>query len=116
MKKIAFLAIVLFAFSTVSVFAWSSGSYATADQGGSLPIGNTSTVTVKLSKSVSMAYTSQTNGLGYSVGASHASGTKTYASSSGDSKIWAQDGLQKSIPAAPTGTASAAFGSGWTAL
>lgn len=115
MKKIAILAIVMFALSSASAFAWTSGTYAAADAGGTLTVGSTSTATVKLSKSVSLAYTSQTTGLGYSVGASHSSGTKSFASSSGDSKIWTKDGLTQSVPAAPVGTSSAAF-SGWTAL
>lgn len=113
MKKIAVLAIVLFAFSSVSAFAWTDGSYALADTNGSLVIGGTTgeTVTVKLSNKVSLAYKAETTaGLGYTVGTYHATGTKSYGSSSGDSKIFFRDATGVVPPStAPTGTGSADF-------
>lgn len=114
MKKIALLTVVFFALAVGSAFA----SFSAADAAGSLTVGSTQTTTIKLSKGVSAEYGADTtsSGLGYVVGTSHSSGTKTYASSSGDSKIWSKDGTNMATPTTvPTGTASANF-SGWTAL
>lgn len=112
MKKITLMTMLLFVVTTGSALA----SYGEGDTGGSKTIGSTSTAVVKLSKGVSIDYVSATGGLGYVVGTYHSSGTKTFASSSGDSKIWSKDGTAQSIPStAPTGTASADF-SGWTGL
>ena len=120
MKKIVWLSIVLFAISTTSAFAVTVAADATwtaADTDGSIQVGATTTgaAVVKLSKNVKINYTEQAAGLGYSVGTYHISGTKTFASSSGDSKIWTSDTTGATIPTAPTGTDSANF-SGWTAL
>lgn len=111
------MSLVLFAFSTVSAFAVitaTDGTYTAAASDGSLTIGATGAAVVKLSKNVKLSYKKQTTGLGYSVATYHTSGTKSYASSSGDSKIWAKDG-EVVQPAAPSGTASADF-TGWTPL
>lgn len=115
MKKIALFAALLLVFSSGAAFAWSSGTYDAGDTAGTVTVGSTSTANVKVSKGVSLSYKSQTTGLGYSVATYHSSGTKTFASSSGDSKIWSQNTTAVAPPAAPSGTASAAF-SGWTAL
>lgn len=112
MKKIAFVTLILFVVSTGSALA----AFEEADTAGTLTIGSTAATDVKLSKGVALEYVSETDGLGYVVGTSHSSGTKTFASSSGDSKIWSKDGIEQSIPStAPAGTESADF-SGWTAL
>ena len=115
MKKIALLTLVLFSLSIASAFAWTDGSYDAGSADGTVTVGTTGPVAVKVSKGVSLAYNAEATGLGYAVGAYHSSGTKTFASSSGDSKIWFTDVTGESIPAAPTGTDSADF-TGWTAL
>ena len=79
---------------------------------------------VKPSKNVTVTYNASTatvpsgNGaLAYSIASYHASGSKSYGSSSGDTKIFAQDGTGSTGVASPeTAGASANFGSGWTAL
>jgi len=115
MKKMVLLVVLILAVSVVPSMA----EFLTPGQDGSLTVPASGTVTaiLKLSKNVSAEYVTETNGLGYVVGTTHSSGTKTYASSSGDSKIFSIDGIGTAIPtAAPTGTLSAAFGTGWTAL
>ena len=112
MKKIALFAVLLLLVTSGSVFA----AFESPDDSGSLTIGSTGSTTVKLSKNVKLEYGAHATGLGYVVGTYHTSGTKTYASSSGDSKIWSQDGTGVSTPSTvPEGTASADF-SGWTPL
>ena len=112
MKKIAILTALFVAISCGSAFA----TY----------VAGTVTKTgfeVQLSNKVSMDYNPQASGLGYTVASYHLSGTKTFGSSSGDSKIFWIDGVGSdatgtgapTTPDAPSGTASAAFGS-WTAL
>ena len=53
---------------------------------------------IQLSKDVYMAYDGDTtaDGLGYVIGTSHSSGTRTYGSSSGDAKIFWMDGIKAS--------------------
>lgn len=112
MKKIALLAALLLMVTNGSALA----AYAAGDDAGSLELGTTAQVTVKLSKGVELDYIEETDGLGYIVGAYHTSGTKTFASSSGDSKIWSMDGTAEALPTtAPAGTESADF-SDWTPL
>lgn len=118
MKKIALMTIFLFAVSAGSALA----AYTQADASGSLILGTTHSCTtvggtVKLSKSVLMDYVKDTNGLGYVVGAYHGSGTRSFSSSSSDSKIFYQDGTGVAIPStAPIGTATISYASPWTAL
>jgi len=79
---------------------------------------------VKPSKNVTVTYNPSTatvpsgNGaLAYSIASYHASGSKSYGSSSGDTKIFATDGTGSTGVTSPeTAGASANFGSGWTAL
>ncbi len=112
MKKIVMMTLLLFAVSAGSALA----AFEAGANDGSLALGTTGPATVKLSKNVKLDYIAETDGLGYIVGTTHTSGTKTYGSSSGDSKIWSIDGVETALPTtAPSGTASADF-SGWTAL
>ena len=116
MKKIAILSVFLFMVTVGSAFA-AVGDFPAGTAGSlTVPTG-TATVTaiVKLSNKVGLQYTKQATGLGYVVATSHTSGTRTYGSSSGDSKIYYVDTLATSGPGtAPTGTASAGFT--WTAM
>lgn len=108
MKKIAILTALFVAFSCGSALA-----------GATDYVASTITKTgfeVQLSNKVEMNYWPESVGLGYSVAAFHTSGTKTFGSSSGDSKIFWILGIDSpTLPNAPSGTASAGFGS-WTAL
>jgi len=107
-KKILLIATLLVAISAATAFATGSAS----TYGATLPTG----LPGKLSTNVNIAYVSSTDLSGYSAGTSHAKGTKTFASSSGDAAIFSYDATNQQVPDAPTGTASAAFGSGWSAL
>jgi len=76
---------------------------------------------IKPSKNVTVYYkpsttTSGTGVISYSVSAYHSSGTKSFASSSGDTKIFMADGIGSAPPTAPAAGSSAAFGTGWTAM
>jgi len=117
MKKIALLTVLLLSFSAMSALAWSAKTYDDGSTDGTVIVGGTSgeSVAVKVSKGVSLAYDAADEGLGYSVGTYHSSGTKTFASSSGDSKIWFTDVTGDTIPDAPAGTDSADFSS-WKPL
>ena len=65
-------------------------------------------LTVKPSKNVTLGVKIDANNIGYTAGTCHKSGNKTYASSSGDTKIFykeipgASAGSCSAIPAAPT--------------
>jgi hypothetical protein len=110
MKKIAILTVLLFMVTVGSSFA----AFPLGDA-GTLVVGTTVKCDLKLSNNVGLAYTAQATGLGYVVATSHSSGTRTYGSSSGDSKIYYIDELDAvSGLTAPTGTASAGFT--WTPM
>ena len=114
MKRIVTLLLALaLTVAASTAFATSKGYSDTAVSSATLTIG---TLVFKLSKNVLMAYESETNFTGYSIGAYHNKGTKTFASSSGDSKIFEAAKTGMDIPDAPVGTASANFATGWTSL
>lgn len=102
------LAIVAFA-GTV----WASQS---GDASNGLTIGtSTNTYTVKGSKGVTVTYDGAAQG--YVLGSYHTSGTQTFGSSSGDTKIFKSDGTNATLPSTiPTGSESATWGSGWAAM
>ncbi len=108
-----------------------------AAAGDNLPFGDAGTTTIgtpsmslKPSKNVTVNYRSSTvqvisggvtlNGVvAYSVTSSHATGSKSFGSSSGDTKIFMMDGTGVLPPTAPTvaGDSCADFQSpGWTAM
>ncbi len=108
MKKIAFLTAVLLVCSFGVAFA----DY----EPGPKTLGTTDSITIQLSSKVEMDYKAETTGLGYTIGAFHTSGTRTYGSSSGDAKIfWIEDISDPTLPDAPSGTASAVW-TDWSAL
>lgn len=117
MKKYIFMiAAVVFIASGVYA-ATEDGAYQAATTG--LDIGGSAgTTNVKSSKGVMIGYKADTTaGLGYVLGSYHTSGTQTYATSSGDTKIFKQDGTGAAVSgmAVPTGSNSADFSS-WTAM
>ncbi len=110
MKKLMIMAAILLLSAGISYgAAFKSGNVTLADN-------NDDSLAVQLSTNVSLAYDAATGGLGYSVSSYHSSGTRTYASSSGDAAIFWQGATGVAPPAAPSGTASAAFDSNWDAL
>lgn len=99
-----------------------SAAYATyAKVENGLDIGITLKTTIKGSKGVLVDFIGDTTttdkGQGYVLGAYHGSGTQTYATSSGDTKIYKQDATGVGVDGitVPTGSATANF-SGWTAM
>jgi hypothetical protein len=84
----------------------------------------TPSMSVKPSKNVTVIYTPSTstvpsgNGaLAYAIASFHASGSKSFGSSSGDTKIFATDGTGNTGLSSPEAAgASAGFSTGWTAL
>jgi hypothetical protein len=97
----------------------SAFAVATFTDAGTDTIG-TPSLGVKPSKNVKVLYeaSSTTSGTGvitYSVSAYHTSGTKTFGSSSGDTKIFMIDGIGSAPAGAPAAGASANYSS-WTAM
>lgn len=81
--------------ATSSAFAAISANN-TSNPGAELTISSNPAVTIKPSKNVMIRYdgigTSGSGSAAYGISASHSSGTKKYISSSGDTKIYMQDG------------------------
>lgn len=112
MKKIILSAALVLC--ATSAFA----SYEAVDTATGKTLGTTQTTVAKGSKGVMIEYLADTtnNGQGYVLGSYHSSGTQTYASSSGDTKIYKQDGTGVAVPTGvPTGSNTADF-TGWTAM
>lgn len=118
MKKIIALALVL-TFSASAAFATTAAFDATnmtaATQTITSDDTNLGTLVFKLSKNVKLDYKSYSDYTGYAIATYHNKGTKTYGSSSGDSKIFENAATAVEAPAAPQGTNSANF-TGWSAL
>jgi uncharacterized protein YxeA len=107
------LTVVLF---TASAFA----AYTDVATGDDLGTTTTPAWVAKGSKGVQVDYigagTAGAGGQGYVLGAYHLSGTQTFATSSGDTKIFRQENTGVAIPTtAPTGSDTADF-SAWTAM
>jgi hypothetical protein len=76
----------------------------------------TPAASVKVSKNVSVKYIPEAAGLTYSMSSFHTSGTKTYGTSSGDTKIYMMDSTALTDPPdAPAANTSADFAS-WTSM
>lgn len=115
MKKIiAAIAIMLMGASV-------SFAYTLGENGVNLGSG-TPALNVKTSKNVYVEYTGGATSSGknysYVLGTYHGSGTKTYGSSSGDTKIFSAEGTAKTLPSAPADSSSSAdfTNSGFTPL
>ena len=105
--------------SATTIFAADAVYTDTNTTDSTLTVGTApNTLVFKLSKNVLMAYNVFADSTGYAISAYHNKGTKTFGSSSGDSKIFENSATKVDPPAAPQGTASAAFTSadGWSAL
>ncbi len=109
MKKIILISASLLLVAT-SVFASSN-----TVTGGSGALGSgTSTMTATTSNGVTITYNGTANS--YTLGAAHVNGTYTYASSSGDTKVFKASGSSVAIPAAPSGTATATWPATWSSM
>lgn len=96
--------------------ASASSAFATATTVGYTETPTLGTLVIKLSKNVSLNYKSAGDNTGYAVATYHNKGTKSFGSSSGDSKIYENPSTAQDAPDAPIGTASANFASPWVAL
>jgi len=104
--------LILIAFALAVSIGIAYATYTT----GSNTWGSTVTVTFTPSNNVYIDYSNGTNGISYTAGSYHQTGSRTFATSSGDTKIYYQDGTGKNIPNAPADSSSSADFSGWTAL
>jgi hypothetical protein len=107
MKKVFFL-ILLFSFLAVS------GNVLATDITDSGTIGSTDTMDVQVSNQVTLTYVAGTGGLTYAISTVHAQGTRAYASSSNDTKIYWSDDTAKKVSSAPSGTATIGGTGDWT--
>lgn len=108
--------------SIAAILTFASAGSVLAANGTSVTFNDsTSTVgtpaaTVKVSKGVSVKYTPEVAGLTYAMSSFHSSGTKSYGTSSGDTRIFMKDSTSLTDPpSAPAANTSADF-SGWTTL
>jgi len=111
MKKTILAAITVLLMATTAFAA-----YELVDGAGKTLGSSPHSTVVRGSKGVMVDYVEDSAGQGYVLGAYHGSGTQTYATSSGDTKLYKQDGTAVAIPTtAPTGSNTADF-TGWTAM
>lgn len=104
MKKIILITII-------SILILGVGIVLAEFKTGQQPWGTTVTLTFTPSNNVYIDYKAGTNGVSYTAGSYHQTGNRTFATSSGDTKIYYQDGTGINIPDAPaSGSASADFG------
>lgn len=116
-KYILVIATVLLA-SSGAYAVINDGSYGAASDGLAIGSDTNGQTTVKASKGVQIGYKADTtSGLGYILASYHESGTQTFATSSGDTKIFKQDttGVVITGMTVPTGSDTADF-TGWTAM
>lgn len=124
MKKIISLTLAgLFAATSAFAAAAIDGTYSAGDASGTWTINATNvgtgvTFTTKLSANVSAAYKADTTaspngGLFYAMATSHSSGTKSYASSSGESRLFMKEAVAATFPAAAS---SGIDWTGWTSV
>lgn len=93
-----------------------------------LTIGTGTTVTIKPSKNVTVTYAAGADSVGppagtaassYGIATIHASGTKTFGSTSGDTKIFMKDGITGNTvtaPAVTNGVPAAGTFTGWSEM
>jgi len=104
--------LILIAFALAVSIGIAYAGYTT----GSNTWGSTVTVTFTPSNNVYIDYSNGANGISYTAGSYHKTGSRTFATSSGDTKIYYKGGTNNAIPAAPAGAGSTADWTGWTAL
>jgi len=115
MGKIFSAVLIIAVAATASYAAYGASDASNGQTVGSGP----NQATVRSSKGVYVEYIPEpTAGQGYVLGTYHGSGTLTFGTSAGDTKIYKQDGTGKNVPATvPTGTATVDFaGAGWTMM
>jgi uncharacterized protein YxeA len=112
MKKTILILLAFALAVSVGIAYAATANYST----GTVTLGNTLKMTFTTSNNVYVDYKAGTNGVSYTAGSYHQTGSRTFATSSGDTKIYYKDGTGADIPAAPAGAGSTADFGGWTAL
>lgn len=129
-KKVLILAAVLTlgcaanSFAAAVAFTWLSAGTATDNGGGNQDMAVTSPVpqlTFKPSAGVVVGYSSHANGLSYSLGTYHTTGTFTYATTSTDTNIYRYpngtgNGVQSAVQKGPDAPATATTQYDWTSV
>ncbi len=108
MKKVLVLSIMIILIVASTSFA--------AYETGTKTLGSTDTTTFTTSNNVYIDYTAGTNGVSYVAGSYHQTGTRTFGTSSGDTRIYWRDGTGQTLPSAPTTSSGTANWTGWNAL
>jgi len=121
--KIKVLALAAIFTLCVSASSFAAVTWGTANADGSFTIGNTANgpqLIIKPSANVTLGYES-TSGISYSVGTYHSSGTKTYGTTNGDTRIYMYENTAQTSaqvpPADPNSNLGVTtWGAGWTAM
>lgn len=110
MKKVLLIALALslFAAPAFAAASWVSGAATLGTSSGGQ-------LSVQLSNNVQLDYQAATDGSTFAAASYHTRGTRTYASSSGDAKIYYQNATAVASPSAPA-VGSTMDSSAWTAL
>jgi hypothetical protein len=122
MKKIFAMIALLLCMANSASAAWlttANDGSVTIDAGG---VATGLTLTAKVSANVTLGYTAGPSGVAYTVASYHSSGTKSYATSSADTRIYMADNgnnvTQTAVKAEPaitvSGTTLSIAWTGWT--
>ena len=113
MKKVLILLVMMVLVAAPAIAL--DGAYGTKSSTHTL--GGTNTLDVTPSKGVAIYYDVNADPYdGYAIASYHDKGSKTFMTSSGDTKIFFQDATAVNAPAAPTGVAGTVASTGWTEL
>jgi hypothetical protein len=123
-KRILFAAALMLslgigAIAQATVSSTGSTTFTTGDATGAVALGNANSpaFSFRVSSNVGVNYAAAADGSTYSVATSHSKGTKTYGSSSADTRIYMADGTNVSGMDAPTaGTTTPPSWTNWTVM
>ncbi len=101
---------------TMSLLAVAAIAFASGFATGTQTLGSTTTMVFTSSNHVYVQYLNGTNGISYSIASYHQTGSRTYATSSGDSKIWYQDGTAIAPTTAGATASTSIYASPWKSL
>lgn len=118
MKKVIALLAAAVIMSSASAFAaWSTPAGDGTYSYSATNVGTNVAFITKLSANVKIKYNPDTaNGTFYTIGTHHTSGTKSYATSSGDSRLFMKENAAQATAAEPPDAAATPDWTGWTAV